>query len=214
MTVRGGATVALAASTLGTFGYALVYVARWEWQRATLVAVFCVLCAVAWSALVADSRLRRLEQRLAGQPADPARPVGIGVQPRADSRQASPQPAKSQWAAGVRDAVAEAPVPSSRFRWLGTPPDGAAVFIPVLLGAGLLVSALAWLVERLAHAAVGPVVERRLVTDLLRYAPADTLIVPASTPLIAIVGGGRDPSAEALLRHPLGGWSPDERWRT
>jgi hypothetical protein len=204
MTVRGGATVALGASTLGTFGYALVYVARWEWQRATLVAVFCVLCAVAWSTLVADSRLRRLEQRVAGQPADPARPAAIG----------GPAPANSPWAAGVRDAVAEAPVPSSsRFRWLGTPPDGAAVFIPVLLGAGLLVSALAWLVERIAHAAVGPVVGRRLVTDLLRYAPAETLLVPASTPLIAVVGGGHGPSAEALLRHPLGGWSPDERWR-
>jgi hypothetical protein len=46
------------------------------------------------------------------------------------------------------------------------------VFLPVLLGAGVLVSAVAWLIEHLARATVSPTLERRLAVRL------DTLALP------------------------------------
>lgn len=76
-------------------------------------------------------------------------------------------------AARVRAAV---PPRSEPFAWL--PPanvangHGLSVFVPVLLGAGVLLSGVAWVVERIAHLSAGPVAESRLVRRL------DTLALP------------------------------------
>jgi hypothetical protein len=47
------------------------------------------------------------------------------------------------------------------------------VFVPVLMGAGVLLSGIAWVVERLARATVTPVAERGLAAQL------DGLALPA-----------------------------------
>jgi hypothetical protein len=65
------------------------------------------------------------------------------------------------------------------------------VFIPVLLGAGALLSGLAWVVERLARATAGRAAEHGLAGRLAALdLPADGLL-----------DGGTDPLA--LLRGPL-----------
>lgn len=76
-------------------------------------------------------------------------------------------------AARVRAA---APPRSEAFAWL-RPENvangrGPSVFVPVLLGAGVLLSAVAWVIERLGHLTAGPVAESRLVRRL------DTLALP------------------------------------
>ena len=55
--------------------------------------------------------------------------------------------------------------PRVGFAWLAKP-DGMNVFIPVLLGAGALLSAVAWAVERLARATAGRAAERGLAGQL------------------------------------------------
>jgi hypothetical protein len=57
-----------------------------------------------------------------------------------------------------------------RFRWLERPPDRMGVFIPVLLGAGVLLSLVAYLIERIAGlfaaATLDPRTARHLSADL------------------------------------------------
>ena len=64
------------------------------------------------------------------------------------------------------------------------------MFIPVLLGAGAVLSALAWVVERVARATAGRAAEAGLASRLGR------LELPAS----GLLDGGDDPLA--LLRGP------------
>ena len=60
--------------------------------------------------------------------------------------------------------------PSKPFAWM----DGTKtnVFIPVLLGAGAVLSALAWVVDRIARATAGPVLEKRLARQMSTLHPA------------------------------------------
>jgi hypothetical protein len=66
------------------------------------------------------------------------------------------------------------------------------VFVPVLMGAGVLMSGLAWVVERLARATVRPAAERGLAAQL------DGLALPAAGFL-----AGHDEPVD-LLRGPVG----------
>ena len=54
----------------------------------------------------------------------------------------------------VQILPATAPAPRTGFKWLMRP-EHSNVFIPVLLGAGAVLSGLAWIVERLAKATAG-----------------------------------------------------------
>lgn len=172
------ATTVLAVSTLAALGYSIVYTSRWEWQRATFVAVLTTLCAVAWAAVSIHARLRRLEKLLTARPAEISEPAPPVAGPR-------------------------------RFRWLESQPESQSeqygVFIPVLLGAGILASGLAWSVERLARAIARPTAPTGLTAMLGRYAPADTLLVPYDTPLApTLTGAPASAAAEGLLRYPGG----------
>jgi hypothetical protein len=52
--------------------------------------------------------------------------------------------------------------PRDHFAWLAESSSRLSVFIPVLLGAGILLSGIAWLVERIARAAARPGLEWRM----------------------------------------------------
>ena len=65
-----------------------------------------------------------------------------------------------------------------------------SVFIPVLLGAGVLLSAMAWLVERISRAASRPGLEWRMPEEI------DALALP-NEPL---VGSTELPSSDARAR--------------
>ena len=82
-----------------------------------------------------------------------------------------------------------APAPRASFGWL-TRTDRTGVFIPVLLGAGAVMSAIAWVVERLARATAGRSAERGLASKLGAIEP----------PAGSLLDTGHDPLA--LLRGP------------
>lgn len=124
-----------AAAAAGT--YTLVYLARWEWHRALITALFFLAAEVGLAAAVILRRLARLERRLDDLAPAPARAPAE-----------APAPTEAP-------ALTEAPAPAAtglrrRFDWLMD--DGrCSVFLPVLVGAGVLASLLAWVVESVAR---------------------------------------------------------------
>ena len=145
----------LAAAACGV--YTLVYLYRWEWHRAILAGVFLVVAEVALATAVVLRRLAALDRRLTEVAARPAYQPEVLVH--------------------LRET---APTPRPPFAWLET--DRLGVFLPILLGAGMLASAAAWVVEGLARATAQPVLERRLATRLGVFAlPAGGLLGPDST---------------------------------
>jgi len=160
----GGAT--LAAS--GT--YTFVYLYRWEWNRALMSAAIFIAAEVAVMGSLLAQRLKVITERLDDQPA------------------ASPPPARTVRLEHIR---AGAPAPKARFAWLARP-EQMNVFVPVLMGAGVLLSGVAWLVERVARSTVAPMAERGLAGRL------DGLSLPAH----GFVTAERAPLD--LLRGPVG----------
>lgn len=143
MTARRMAT-ALAAVTLGGSGtYLFVYLYRWEWNRAIIAGVFLLAAEMALSTAMVLGRLGAVEaaQR---QPPPPAA--------------ASPRVLHH-----VRDA---APPSRDHFAWLRPRSEGLGVFVPILMGAGFVLSGLAWLVEKIARATATPRLEKHLAGAL------------------------------------------------
>lgn len=145
MTVRRIAMVVLVVSGTASTAYLFTYLARWEWQRATIAGLFTVLAVTGLFGTMLLERLGRLE-RAAHHGSEPT--VG-------------PEPAP----AALGALRATRPLTSSRyFRWLD--PHNTGVFIPVLLGAGVLLSGLGWVAEKVASHTAVPVAERRLAKRL------------------------------------------------
>ena len=91
----------------------------------------------------------------------------------------------------IRDA---APPPRARFAWLARP-EHMNVFVPVLMGAGVLLSGVAWLVERVARATVRPVAERGLSAQLDGLAlPPHGFVMAEPDPLDLLRGPVRRPT--------------------
>ncbi|WP_282702002.1 hypothetical protein [Streptomyces sp. CC219B] len=176
----------LAAAGAGT--YLVVYLYRWQWQRAMICGVLLLIVEVLLFGLVLLGRLTRIEERLRDS----------------DRRQ-------RELAARQEDALARlrsAPEPelggSGRFRWLEEPAERTYVFVPVLMVAGVALSGLAWLVQRIASKTAAPA-ERRLAGRLAVLtapdpaAPADLEDLPpigarpsrgrtARTAVVGVVG--------------------------
>ncbi|MBO2452916.1 hypothetical protein J4573_37900 [Actinomadura barringtoniae] len=127
----------LGAMVVATGAYLVVYLARWEWQRALMSGELLLVSLIVLLAVAGAHRLARLDRRLTEllERTDPApeRPRLAGV----------PAPASRPYGTGD-----DAPTP--RFRWLEEDSESYGVFIPVLLGAGIVVTGLAALVERVA----------------------------------------------------------------
>jgi hypothetical protein len=155
--------VVAGASAAASAVYTIVYLYRWEWHRALVAGIFLVVAEVALATVAVLRRLsdveRRLESLAARPPAAPANDV-LGR---------------------VRES---APPPRPVFAWLT--PQGTNVFLPILLGAGVLASAAAWVVETLARATARPVLERRLAARLGVLAlPGGGLLGPEETTVTA-----------------------------
>lgn len=165
MKVRLLVRTLLVATMLGSGGYVLLYLYRWEWNRALISGLFFL---AAEGALLADglaARLRRIEGELGElrrlRTTDP-------VEVERATAQASAQLAATR------------PAPADRFEWLRDSVTRSNVFVPFLMGAGVLLSALAWAVERVARLTAGPAMERRLAHRLapLLYVPPEGGLVP------------------------------------
>ena len=122
--------------------YFFVYLDRWEWNRALISGIIFVAGEVAFVAVMLAGRLTRIERGLQRL----GEPDGRVLQ-------------------RLRETAPPAPEP---FEWLssGTGSGHVNVFVPVLLGAGIVLSGLAWLVERAASLTTRPVLERRLARQL------------------------------------------------
>lgn len=141
--------------------YFFVYLWRWEWNRALIAGVLFVATEVAMGTAVIMSRLRRVEARL--QAPDPA------------------------VLARIRET---APPPRDHFDWLSPKSGRLGVFVPVLIGMGVVASGLAWLVERVARLTASPVLERGLASRLTPLAwPANGLVPDRRDDPLAILEG-------------------------
>lgn len=76
------------------------------------------------------------------------------------------EPADERVVRRLRDA---APEPAKPFAWLGR--SQTNVFVPVLLGAGVVLSGLAWIVDRVARLTAVPSMERGLARRLTTLQP-------------------------------------------
>jgi H+/Cl- antiporter ClcA len=163
-------TVALLASG----AYLLVYVYRWEWHRALLVGIIFNACLVGLCAALVLRRLARVERQVSGSPASqPADPL---------------------------TRLRAAPVEPPPFRWLRPESlDRTHVFIPILLGGGVLVSGAAWLVERVAGSSARTGIEEQLARELQDIAFPGGPLVPGPAEVLAGAGDGDDPGVRLLL---------------
>jgi hypothetical protein len=140
--------------------YFAVYLGRWEWNRAVVAGVIFLAAEVGLLGVVLLDRLSQLHRRLDAR--DLAeRDSGRDIGPRAD---VDP---------GLLDRLHENPPPPRKpFTWLDDSAQRMSVFVPVLLGAGVLLSGAAWVVERIGRLTAGPSIERRLARRL------DSLALP------------------------------------
>jgi hypothetical protein len=110
--------------------YLVVYLYRWEWNRALICGLFLLAAEIAYVGSSLRGELRDLLDRVDALESPP------------DRRPRPPAAAP----AGAR--------PARHFDWLREAASGQTnVFVPVLLGAGVLLSAMAYVVERVAGVA-------------------------------------------------------------
>jgi hypothetical protein len=119
--------------------YVFVYLHRWEWNRALVSGIIFIAAEVALLGALVIERLRRLDRRI------------DRLDERANERV-------------LQQLHEHAPPPARPFRWLDS--SQTNVFVPVLLGAGVVLSGLAWLVDRVARLTAVPSMERGLARRL------------------------------------------------
>lgn len=146
--------------------YIFVYLYRWEWHRALFVAVLFVATEIAMATALV---LRRLGQR------------AREGQDRAD--------------AGVAARIHEAAPRHDRFAWLAGDLSRTNVFITVLLGGGVVVSAGAWVLDRVASRTAHPTLERSVAARLAALAPPEGGLVVDDAELSVVEN---DPEAAAV----------------
>ncbi|MGH2735187.1 MAG: hypothetical protein ACRDKZ_06390 [Actinomycetota bacterium] len=145
-----------AVAAIGAGVYFFVYLYRWEWNRAIIAGIIFLAAEIAFAASAIMNRLSRMESR-----------------------------AELDRGERIREHLHAAPfTPRASFDWLTRSSSDLNVFVPVLLGAGVMASALAWVVERIAFATARPVVEEQLTTKLVTMSwPAEGLLgKPATRP--------------------------------
>lgn len=151
--------------------YMVVSLNRWEWNRALF---FGLIVLIAEVALATGLVLRKLSILQLDRGPDPAL-VAI-----------------------LRD---NRPASADRFAWLKGTNGTTGVFITFLVGGGILLSALAWLVDRIASNTTTPLGEERLAVELgpISY-PLGGLLIDDVTVLAQEVPGADDVQIRKLLR--------------
>lgn len=161
---------------LAAAAYMVVSLNRWEWNRALF---FGLVVLIAEVALATGLVLRKLGELAPRHGPDPE----------------------------VLDAVrAGRPEAPDRFRWLRDSASGQLqVFITFLVGGGVVLSGIAWAIDRLASRTATPVAERHLASRLGRIGyPAGGLVVDPDVALAQDVPGLDDERLRRLLGRPAG----------
>ena len=93
-----------------------------------------------------------------------------------------------------------APPSPDRFAWMREP-QGLSVFITFLVGGGVVLSAIAWVVDRIASKTSSPVGEERLARQISAISyPSGGLLLDDVTVLAQEVPGADDDQIRQLLR--------------
>lgn len=157
--------------------YVFVYLYRWEWNRAVMMAAFFVATEVALATALVLRAVRRLDEDRAA----PSRPQDPAVVQRL--RDVAPQ----------RD----------HFAWLGTDGTRMGVFITMFVGGGVLISGLAWVIDRVAGKTAGRHMESALAGQLVEIAlPHEPLIADETELLADAAPFEDDPDLRLLLGTP------------
>ncbi len=160
-------------ATLLTAGvYMVVSLNRWEWNRALF---FGLIVLIAEVAIATGLVLRKLGQISRELPRDPA----------------------------VDDILrATRPAAPDRFAWMRESNDRLSVFITFLVGGGVVLSAVAWLVDRIASSTTTPRREARLAAELapISYPPGGLLVDEMTVLAHEVPGVGDDDDLRRLLR--------------
>jgi hypothetical protein len=160
---------------IGTLLAALVYMVvslnRWEWNRAVFFGLIVVIAELALATGLVLRKLGELER----------------------SRQIDPSVL-----AILRDGRPPSP---DRFAWLKESSSRTNVFITFLVGGGVLLSALAWVVDRVATRTSTAQGEEKLAAELAPISyPRGGLVVDDVTVLAQEVPGADDDQIHMLLR--------------
>jgi hypothetical protein len=174
MTPRRLAYASLIAALAGSGVYVFVYLVRWEWNRALIAGVFFLGAEVALIGAALYEKLRSIDRRMALQDVSP------------------------QTLERIQET---APEPHNHFAWLSENRGDLSVFVPVLMGAGLVISGLAWLVERFARATARPVLEHRLAVQLAPLALPEGGLMGRPSPGVQLKGA---PSRQILKKTLVG----------
>ena len=160
---------------LAAGAYMLVSLNRWEWNRALFFGLIVLIAEVGLATGLILRRLARLEH----------------------AQHTVVDPAVKEILQATR------PAHPDRFAWLkeSTSGTGTNVFITFLVGGGVLLSGIAWVVDRVASTTSTPVGEERLSRELgnISY-PRGGLLVDDVTVLAQDVPGADDAQIRKLLR--------------
>lgn len=126
--------------------YVFVYLVRWEWNRALIAGLFFLAAELALVADVLSHRVGSLGARI---------------------EQERTREQTTTLAARLRANRPDTPGP---FAWLAPDRDRLDVFLPILIGAGVLLSALAYVVEQVSRVTAVPVAENELARGLATMA--------------------------------------------
>jgi hypothetical protein len=155
--------------------YMLVSLNRWEWNRALFFGLIVLIAEVGLATGLVLRRLARLEH----------------------AQHAVIDPAVTEILRATR------PPHPDRFAWLKESTAGTStqVFITFLVGGGILLSGIAWIVDRVASTTSTPIGEERLARELgnISY-PRGGLLVDDVTVLAQDVPGADDAQIRKLLR--------------
>jgi hypothetical protein len=151
--------------------YMIVSLNRWEWNRALFFGLIFLIAEVALATGLVLRRLTRLEYRMRVDP-------------------------------DVMNVLSETRPPSpDRFAWLRDTTQQPNVFITFLVGGGVILSAGAWMVDRIASKTSSPAGEQKLGRQLSRISyPTGGLLLDDVTVLAQDVPGANDDQVRWLLR--------------
>ena len=154
--------------------YMVVSLNRWEWNRALFFGLIVLIAEVGLATGLVLRRLARLEYRL--------------------ERDEDPE---------VRNILRERPaaVAATASRGCASRPSRLNVFITFLVGGGVLISGIAWVVDRVASNTTSPAGEESLGRRLepISY-PSGGLLLDDVTVLAQEVPGANDDQIRQLLR--------------
>ena len=165
------AWLAAVGTLVAAAAYTVISLARWEWNRALFFLLVVLVAEVGLGIALVLRRLATLER----------------------ARAVDPVVARI-----IRD---NRPPSAERFAWMKTPPDRFNVFITFVVAGGVIVSAIAWVVDRIAARTTSPAGDDKLAAELRAISyPKGGLLLDDITVLAQDVPGADDAQIRKLLR--------------